>query len=156
MKPVKKAKRSTTSWMIPKPGDVLNFAYLWHYQARQGVEEGLKDRPSVVVLAVNHHAGNPVITVCPVTSQKPDKLTDYIAIPQRVKAHLGLIDRDHSYIMTTEVNRFTWPGPDLRPLEIKGRVDVVYGRIPEHLLDAVKESMITNIERHKLKQISRD
>src|SRR5450432_1366797 len=129
-KPPTKAKRSTTSWTIPKPGDVLNFAYLWEHEKLQGLEEGLKERPSVVVLMVGGDSAQPSVTVVPVTSQKPQSGADHVEMPPNVKRHLGLTDRDHSYIMTTEINRFTWPGPYIRPFESKGRMEVCLGQIP--------------------------
>jgi hypothetical protein len=36
----------------PEPGLVISYAYLWHHEHRAGREEGQKDRPSVIVLAV--------------------------------------------------------------------------------------------------------
>lgn len=36
----------------PKPGRVIGYAYLWRDQAAKGREEGIKDRPCVIVLAV--------------------------------------------------------------------------------------------------------
>jgi len=34
----------------PHPGLVLHDAYLWHAEHKQGQEEGIKDRPCVIVL----------------------------------------------------------------------------------------------------------
>jgi hypothetical protein len=36
----------------PEPGLVISYAYLWHHEHEAGREEGRKDRPSVIVLAV--------------------------------------------------------------------------------------------------------
>ena len=40
---------------IPEPeqGLVINYTYLWHHEHAAGHEEGRKDRPSVIVLAVD-------------------------------------------------------------------------------------------------------
>jgi hypothetical protein len=43
-----------------------------------------------------------------------------------VKRHLGL-DDEPSWIITTEVNRFVWPGPDIRVVE--GSDTPLYGAI---------------------------
>jgi len=36
----------------PEPGLVISYAYLWHREYQAGREEGRKDSPSVIVLAV--------------------------------------------------------------------------------------------------------
>ena len=36
----------------PEPGLVISYAYLWHYEHQAGREEGQKDCPSVIVLAI--------------------------------------------------------------------------------------------------------
>jgi hypothetical protein len=38
-----------------------------------------------------------------------------------IRAHLGL-DAERCWIMVTEINRFIWPGPDLRPIRRDGDV----------------------------------
>ena len=40
----------------PEPGLVISYAYLWHHEHQAGREEGQKDRPSVIVLAVEREA----------------------------------------------------------------------------------------------------
>jgi hypothetical protein len=56
----------------PEPGLVISYAYLWHHEHRAGREEGQKDRPSVIVLAVEHEvAGATVVTVLPITDSAP-------------------------------------------------------------------------------------
>jgi len=39
-----------------------------------------------------------------------------VEIPLRVKEHLGL-DSECSWVIPEEVNVFTWPGFDLRPIK---------------------------------------
>jgi len=46
----------------PEPGLVVSYAYLWHREKRAGQDEGRKDRPSVIVLAVERES-NGAITV---------------------------------------------------------------------------------------------
>ena len=36
----------------PEPGLVISYAYLWHREHQAGREEGQKDRPTVIVLAI--------------------------------------------------------------------------------------------------------
>jgi len=50
----------------PEPGLVINYAYLWRDEYLAGREEGRKDRPSVIILAVRREAdGATVVTVLP-------------------------------------------------------------------------------------------
>src|SRR5260221_6443560 len=98
---------STKSWKTPEPADVLSFAYLWADEAERGQEEGLKDRPVVVVVASIVSQKQTQLLVAPVTHREPPS-GEGIEIPPPVKRHLGL-DRQRSWIVTTEVNRFNLP-----------------------------------------------
>lgn len=126
--------------MTPEPGDVLSYAYLWHREAIKGQEEGLKDRPVVVVVAMRMINERIELLVAPITHSQPVGPGDAIEIPQRVKRHLGL-DQLRSWIVTTELNRFIWPGPDVRPAQEDG--SPLYGAIPEQLFETVKASVLS-------------
>ncbi len=100
----------------PEPGLVISYAYLWHYEHEAGREEGQKDRPAVIVLAVEREAdGATVVTVLPITHSPPGDPASAVEIPLPVKRHLGL-DADPSWIVVAEGNEFVWPGYDLRKL----------------------------------------
>ena len=101
--------RSTTSWTIPEPADVISYSYLWAHEAASGQEEGLKDRPVVVVLARLVDGDETQLLVAPITHSEPDDGQGVI-IPPAVKRYLGL-DGEQSWIVTSELNRFIWPGP---------------------------------------------
>src|SRR5882724_7975187 len=47
----------------PEPGLVISYAYLWHQEHEAGREEGRKDRPSVIVLAVERPANDTTVVV---------------------------------------------------------------------------------------------
>jgi hypothetical protein len=119
---------------IPEPelGLVLSYSYLWHHDYRRGRAEGVKDRPCVVVLAkARLENGSTLIRVVPVTHSAPGNATSAVALPQAVKQHLGL-DAAPSWVILDELNEFTWPGYDLRP--IPGRLDAcAYGFLPPRL-----------------------
>ena len=120
----------------PQPGMVISYAYLWHHEHRAGREEGVKDRPCVVVLAAPNAAdGATMVRVAPVTHSRPDNLATVFELPHAVKRHLGL-DDDRSWIVIDEVNEFTWPGFDLRPVP-RFRDAFAYGFLPPRLFDAV-------------------
>jgi len=83
----------------PEPGLVLNYAYLWHDEHRAGQEEGLKDRPSVIVLCVTRDSDNAtVITVLPITHSAPTDPKTAVEIPLPVKKHLGLDDQRPTFM----------------------------------------------------------
>ena len=48
----------------PEPGLVISYAYLWHREHEAGREEGRKDRPSVIVLAIEREADMPQSSRC--------------------------------------------------------------------------------------------
>jgi hypothetical protein len=122
----------------PEPGLVINYAYLWRDEYLAGREEGRKDRPSVIILAVRRKAdGATVVTVLPITHSAPRDPKAAVEIPQRVKKHLGLDDR-RSWIVVTEGNEFVWPGYDLR--KVVGSDDYAFGFLPPRLFNRVLEA----------------
>lgn len=99
----------------PEIGLVIRHAYLWWSEARKGREEGSKDRPCVIVhLRINEHRELETY-ICPVTHAAPEVPEKAMEVPAWTKKRLAL-DEERSWIITTEVNRFIWPGPDLRPV----------------------------------------
>src|SRR5437764_13462706 len=79
----------TNAWKTPEPADVLSYAYLWADQADKGQEEGLKDRPVVVVVARIAKGDRTELLVAPVTHREP-QLGEGVEIAPPVKRHLGL------------------------------------------------------------------
>ncbi len=121
----------------PKPGLVIRYAYLWQDEARTGRDEGSKDRPCVVVLAVEMRDGKRSVTVAPITHSPPRGPTDAVEIPAATKQRLGL-DAERSWVVATEVNQFSWPGPDLRPAT---PVRWDFGFLPGSMVNALRERM---------------
>jgi hypothetical protein len=112
----------------PEPGLVISYAYLWHREHRADRDEGKKDRPSVIVLAVEREADGAVVaTVLPITHSPPDDPAAAVAIPLAVARNLGL-DDEPSWVVVDEGNEFLWPGYDLRKLPRSDRYD--YGFLP--------------------------
>ncbi len=84
-----------------------------------GQEEGRKDRPVLIVLAVRKdEAGSSEVTVLPITHRIPDNPAWAIEIPSPVKRHLGLDDAP-SWIVVAEGNDFI---PTAGNLDSCGRV----------------------------------
>lgn len=139
----------------PEPGLVIPYAYLWRHEHRRGQEEGRKVRPAVVVLAVQSPKSSaPRVAVAPITHTPPAKDGEAIELPPRVKQALGL-DDDRSWIVLDEVNRFTWPGYDIRP--VPGAKDrFAYGFIPPRLYDLVVDRILALAAERRVVEISRD
>ena len=120
----------------PQLGLVVSYAYLWHREHRAGREEGRKDRPCVIVLSLqNASDGSTIVRVVPVTHSPPNNLQAALDLPLAVKRHLGL-DDEPAWVILDEVNEFTWPGFDLRPVS-GARNTFAYGFLPPRLFNAL-------------------
>ena len=137
----------------PEPGLVINYAYLWHHEHERGAQEGRKDRPTVIILAVEREAeGAMVVTVVPITHRRPDPADAGVEIPAAVKRHLGL-DDEASWIVVAEGNEFVWPGYDLRP---RPDGSYAFGYLPPRLFNRVREAFVAFSRRGRLRKASRD
>lgn len=133
------------TWPGPQLGLVIRYSYLWTSEARAGREEGSKDRPCAVVLAVGAAQERMRVIVLPVTHAAPQPPDEGIEIPPAVKARLGL-DHGRSWIIVSEGNDFIWPGPDLRPLPGEGLQSVVYGFLPPRLFHAIRSRFLARAQ----------
>jgi len=71
-----------------------------------------------------------------------------------VKRRLGL-DAAASWIITRELNRFVWPGYDLRPVS-RDQPDVFsWGFLPVELLEAVKRAVTAHQRAKRLRAVDR-
>jgi hypothetical protein len=142
----------------PEVGLVVSYSYLWKEEEERGQLEGRKDRPCAIVLAVDHAdpeaGGHKQVAVAPITHSPPQDLNVAVEIPQRVKLHLGL-DSERSWVILEEVNVFTWPGFDLRPIR-RGESRIDYGLLPPKLFDQLIQKFTQLRERGKVVAASRD
>jgi len=139
----------------PEPGLVISYGYLWHDEHRTGREEGHKDRPSVIVLAVERDTddGATIVIVLPITHSPPAEATAAVEIPRPVKRHLGLDDA-RSWIVVAEGNEFLWPGYDLRKRPHSDRYD--YGFLPPRFFNQVLEAFAACHQAGARRLTSRD
>jgi hypothetical protein len=135
----------------PLPGQVIRYEYLWWNEARAGREHGVKDRPCGVVLTRLTAGGNTVVYVLPITHTVPADDEHGVEIPFATKQRLGL-DADRSWIITTELNQFTWPGPDIRP-GASGKY--IQGYLPEKLMKMVLQQVRKHARGKHLKAVER-
>ena len=132
---------------------VINYSFLWPHEADRGQEEGVKDRPCAIVIAVEPQEGEgQEILVVPITHQEPDPARAAIRLPLATKNRLGL-DTDSSWIITDSLNRFIWPGPDLRPTQSG---DVSYGFLPKALTKQVREAIIAHHTANRHRTVKRE
>ena len=85
----------------PHSGLVIHYAYLWHAEHLKGQEEGVKDRPCVIMLAAEVVDGETMVTVLPVTHTPPLDLSAAVEIPLATKQRLGL-DSQRSWVVCSE------------------------------------------------------
>ncbi len=130
----------------PEPGLVISYAY--DCEAQSGPEEGRKDRPCVIALAVERQQdGETLVTVLPVTHHPPDDLAAAVEIPRAVKKHLGL-DDERSWVIVSEGDQFVWPGYDLRKAPGADRYD--YGYLPPRFFKEILAAFWAWHKAHKV------
>jgi hypothetical protein len=136
---------------LPAPirGLVIRHAFLWSHEKAEGREEGSKDRPAIILLVMAANDGGDVLVgVVPVTHTKPEDPDGGLEIPADVRRRLGL-DAEPQWVVFDEVNRFVWPGYDLRRVP---RTDAdSYGMLPQSLFDRVLKGVL---DRHKAKKVT--
>ena len=137
----------------PEPGLVISYAYLWDREARDGQEEGRKDRPCVIALAVQRRQDRETsVTVLPVTHSAPKDAASAVEIPPAVKRHLGLDDA-RSWVVVSEGDQFVWPGYDLRKARRGDGYD--YGFLPPRFFQSVITAFRAWHKTHKVTLTSR-
>jgi hypothetical protein len=128
------------SWPVPRPGLVIRYSYLWESEARQGREEGAKDRPCAIILVILREAEHPIVRVLPVTHSAPTDPADALEIPLPTKQRLGL-DSERSWVVLSEANDFIWPGPDLRPAVNGDPSTIAYGMLPPGFMKVLRQRL---------------
>jgi hypothetical protein len=139
----------------PRNGAVIRYGYLWREEQERGLVEARKDRPAAVVLAHKDAATGQTFTfVLPITHSPPADPSVAIEIPAEVKTGLGL-DGARSWIVCDEVNRFRWPGCDLRPVPGTRPSRWEYGMLPRGLYEQAKALFLECRERGRARPADR-
>lgn len=139
----------------PLPGLVIRYSYLWRSEFLAGRDEGIKDRPAAIVAAIVGDAdGTKRVLALPITHTPPADPATAIEIPAAVKRRLGL-DDERSWIVITEANEFTWPGPDLRRVPNDDASTVAYGFLPPALFERVRLSFIAAVTNRRVRRVPR-
>ena len=139
---------------VPVPGLVIRYSYLWASEYARGQEEGVKDRPCAIVLATADEAGDQIVTVLPISHTPPSNPLLAVEIPAAVKRRLKL-DDERSWVVLAEANRFTWPGPDLRPLRPGDAQSTAYGPLPYGLFEEIRLKFIAALKGQTVRAVPR-
>jgi hypothetical protein len=127
----------------PEAGLIISYSYLWFREHERGQEEGAKDRPCAIIVAVAREDAATEVLVVPVTHTPPKDQNEALEIPAVVKKRLGL-DAARSWVVLTESNIFTWPGPDVRS-------SVTYGFLPPNFFNKLRQQFV-ELDRSKRSQ----
>jgi len=125
----------------PEPGLVIRYSYLWLREHRAGREDGSKDRPCAIILALHTDNDGEQVLVVPVTHSPPENPMATLELPLTVKRHLGL-DTERSWVVLSESNLFIWPGPDLRRIADRDDSSVAYGFLPPKFFTELRRRFV--------------
>jgi hypothetical protein len=140
---------------VPKPGLVIRYGFLWRNEAERGAAEAAKDRPCAIVVAACRGPDGDIDTiVAPITHRPPADSSASIEIPAATCKNLGL-DGGRHWLRLDELNRFAWPGYDVRPIPGRaGRYD--YGMLPPGLFRQLREGILARQKARAGRIVSRD
>ncbi len=137
----------------PLPGAIVHFSFLWADEAAQGLVEGRKDRPCVILAVLGKDQSTSRVVLAPITHRAPRQPEAAIELPVTLKPVLGLDDAP-AWIVATELNVSDWPGFDLRP--VPGKPGIYYhGRLPSGLYAKLRELVQHLDNAGKLRRTSR-
>ena len=139
----------------PQPGLVIRYAYLWRDEARQGREEGTKDRPCVMILSVRDRGGASIVTVAPVTHSPPPASGRAVEIPPPPSSASASTTCPPGSLPTISTSS-SGPAPDIRPVPGRPRGSFAYGFIPAGLYQAVRLAIIGHVRAHAVQPVRRD
>lgn len=115
------------------PGTVIDYPYLWSWQALRGEDAGRKDRPVCVVLALQTSDVTHLVLLA-ISGTPPRSGQDTIEIPALERRRAGLLEWKDAWITVSEYNydiaeRSVCLDPDAR----------IYGRFSRTFLAKVAE-----------------
>lgn len=139
----------------PGSGSVIRYAYLWSHQQDADITGPEKDRPCAIVLTRRLVDGRDLVYVLPVTSRTPDEPEQAVPVPSPVRRRLGM-QQEACWIVVTELNRFIWPGPDVRPVDRPVGHFCCFGALPAELFRRVQTALKVRLVRSGIRVITRD
>ena len=143
----------SSSPALPRVGDVIRYVYLWSHEHDAGREDGSKDRPVTVLAVAVTNEGRGDVFVFPITSTSPTEPGAGLEIPAATRARLGL-QAEPCWVLVSEANRFSWPGPDVRPIG-SAEGSFIYGTLPESFMRRVKDAFAARLKTQGSRVIRR-
>ena len=86
-----------------RPGDVVDYPYLWAWQDAKGETEGRKGRPVCLVISFPGRSGT-VLVLLAITATPPGPDDIAIEIPAMEARRIGLADGKHGWVIVSEAN----------------------------------------------------
>lgn len=117
---------------LPKVGHVLRYVYLFAHEQKAGRDEGVKERFVVVIAIVGKRYSVAAITT------KGEGRANALPLPAPVANAAGV--EPGSSVVIDEINLFTWPGFDIRPL-MKGK-GFIAGRLPPTFTNILQSTIL--------------
>ena len=140
----------------PLPGLVVRYSYLWADDAAAGHDEGDKDRPAAVVLAVDQSGSSETrVYVLAITHTTPGARTEAIEIPPAVCRAAGL-DAARSWVVLSEFNEFVWPGFDLANIPGRTPRTMAYGFLTPGFFSSLRDRWLALDAAGRSKAVPRD
>jgi hypothetical protein len=107
-----------------------------------------------VALTTLEADGETMVIVLPITSRRPASPEDGIEIADTTRDRLGL-QREPCWVLLSEVNRFVWPGPDLRPVERPAGRFYSYGLLPRGQFIRIRDAVHQRARDRRLDVVRR-
>jgi hypothetical protein len=140
---------------VPRPGLVIRYAFLWSHERDLGADEAAKDRPCAIVVAAPLDAlGVQRVIVAPITHLAPQDPQTSLEIPPGDCRAIGLDDGRH-WVRFDELNRFAWPGFDLRPIP-RPEGGYEYGMLPRALFEQLRQAILARQRAGRIRTQGRD
>jgi len=98
-------------------------------------------------------AGDTSVRVWPVTHSPPAQEALAVEIPARVKERLRL-DGERSWVVLSEWNEFTWPGPDLRRAPGADDSSAAYGMLPPSFFATIRDRFLALVTSRASRRLS--
>ena len=87
-----------------RPGMVLRYPYLWHWQSGNGETEGRKDRPTAVAAVFIGRDDRQYVLLLPLTTKQPSATRIAVEVPTTEKKRAGLDQALRQWIVLDEYN----------------------------------------------------
>lgn len=142
--------------LVPEPGLVIRYDFLWKEEQDAGAEQGYKDRPCAVILtSTPREDGSRLVMLCPITHSPPQEGETGVEIPARV-AHYLHLDEEHSWIKTHQVNTLIWEKDRLPFGLAKAYGDEwSFGQLPQQIGRQAFEQVHKNAQQRNLRKTAR-